>query len=92
MDVDAACKNIRSLYITLFGRNDMDIILTYKGTNYGVTKPFQVRIDAREFAHETLEGALAGLLLLLTNELSEKVKSTEGEANRLRLALNQLRN
>lgn len=92
MDIDATFKNIRSVYQTVSGKSDADVSLTFKGTGYGVTKPWQARIDARECSNETYDGALHQLLNLLKGELAAKAKSAEQEALRLQAALNQLGN
>jgi len=92
IDVDATFKAIRSVYQTVSGKGDADVTLTYKGTAYGVTKPYVAKIDIREMAHEQFDGALTGLLAVLKKELADKVKSAENEAKRLQQALNQLGN
>lgn len=92
IDVDATFKAIRSVYQTVSGKGDNDVTLTFKGTNYGVTKPYVAKIDAREVSHEQFDGALTGLLAMLKKELADKVKSAENEAKRLQQALNQLGN
>ena len=92
IDVDATFKSIRSVYQTISGKGDADVRLTFKGTAYGVTKPWHAQVDAREITHEEHEGALLGLLTMLKKELADKTKSAESEAQRLRQALNQLGN
>ena len=92
IDVAATFKAIRSIYQTVSGKGDNDVTLTFKGTNYGVTKPWVAKIDARELTHEEYDGALTGLLDMLKKELADKAKSAESEAQRLRQALNQLGN
>lgn len=92
IDVDATFKSIRTVYQTISGKSDADVSLTFKGTAYGVTKPWLAKVDAREINHEEYDGALTGLLSLLKKELADKTKSAEHEANRLRQALNQLGN
>lgn len=68
------------------------VSMIYKGNAYGVTKSWHAKVDAREINHETHDGALIGLLSLLKKELADKTKSAESEAERLRVALNQLGN
>jgi hypothetical protein len=92
MDIEATYKSIRSVHQTLSGKGDTDVVMTYKGTGYGVTKPWQSRVGDREFNHENHDESLKGLLDLLKNELAAKAKSTEQEAKRLQAALNQLGN
>jgi hypothetical protein len=92
IDVDATFKAIRSVYQTVSGKGDQSVSLIYKGLDYGVTKPWNAKIDAREVNHEAHDGALLGLLAMLKKELSDKTKSAESEAVRLRQALNQLGN
>lgn len=92
MDFEASVKSIRKVYGVLTGKSDNDVIVTYKGTGYGQTKPWHIRIDAREAQHESHEGAAKTLLDTLKKELSDKVASTEREAETLRKALNNLGN
>lgn len=92
IDVDATFKAIRSIYQTVSGKSDVDVTLSFKGKEYGVTKVYVAKIDARELAHEQYDGALTGLLDILKKELADKVKSAENEAKRLQQALNQLGN
>lgn len=92
IDVDATFRSIRSIYQTVSGKSDVDVSLTYKGKEYGVTKVYTAKIDARELSHEQYDGALTGLLAMLKKELADKVKSAENEAKRLQQALNQLGN
>ncbi len=92
IDVEATYKNIRHIYKTVSGKGDADVTVTYKGTEYGVTKSWIAKVDAREMNHETHDGALTGLLTMLKKELADKTKSAENEAQRLRQALNQLGN
>lgn len=92
IDVDATFKAIRTVYQTVSGKGDNHVTLTFKGPDYGVTKMWQAKIDAREVNHEEYDGALTELLAMLKKELADKVKSTENEAKRLQQALNQLGN
>lgn len=92
IDVEATYKSIRTIYRTVSGKSDADVSMTYKGTDYGVTKSWQAKIDAREVNHENHDGALTALLAMLKKELADKTKSAESEAQRLRQALNQLGN
>ena len=92
MNVDGTFKAIQTIFRAVTGKNEGDVFLIYKGTGYGVTKPWIARIEARECNHEDYDGALLGLLDSLKKELADKVKSAESEANRLRQAYDQLRN
>ncbi len=92
IDVDNTFKSIRSIYQIVSGKGDAEVYLTYKSKDYGVSKPYQAKIDIREFNHETYDGALTGLLDMLKKELSDKTRSAENEAVRLRQALTKLDN
>lgn len=92
MDVDGTFKAIQSIYKTISGKGDGDVTLTYKGTSYGVTKPWIAKIDARECVHEEHDGALLELLAKLKRELADKIKSAESETVRLKQAYSQLDN
>lgn len=92
MDVDTTFRSIRSFYQAVSGKTDVDVSLTFKSNGYGVTKPYQARIDSRETAHETFDGALSGLLDMLKKELADKIKSAESEAARLKQTYQTLGN
>jgi len=92
IDVEATYKSIRAVYQTISGKGDADVMVTFKGTSYGVTKPWHAKVDARECNNETHDGALTTLLSMLKKELADKTSSAEKEALRLRQALNQLGN
>jgi hypothetical protein len=92
MDVDAAFKAIQSVFRVVSGKTEGDVSLTYKGTGYGVTKPWVARIESRECQAEEHGLALNQLLDSLKKELADKIKSTESEATRLKQAYNQLGN
>jgi len=92
MDFESAVKHIRKVYSTLTGKSDVEVILTYKGTGYGVTKPWHIKVENRETQHEKHDGAANELLDKLKKELNDKVVSAEREAVELRKALNSLGN
>ena len=56
MDFDSLIQNIKKLYQIVHGK-EIEVVLTYKGTGYGVTKPWHLRADAREVNNETHDGA-----------------------------------
>lgn len=89
--VEAIFKTIRNLQQTLSAK-DADVAITYKGYAYGISKPYHIRVGDRETNEETFEGALLGLTAILKKELADKVKSTEGEVNRLRQVLSTMEN
>lgn len=86
---DGMMKAIRSLYLTLNGKAG-DITLSYRGTDYG-TIPWLVRMDNREAAGNTSDAAMNVLYAQLKEELVQKVSFAQAETNRLKQALNQLR-
>jgi len=92
MDVDGTFKSIQSIYKTISGKGEGDVTLTYKGTSYGVTKPWIAKIDAREVTSEEHDGALVQLLAMLKKELADKIRSAESETVRLKQAYSQLDN
>ncbi len=92
MDVDATFKAIQSLFRVVSGKTEGDVSLTYKGTGYGVTKPWVARIEAREAQAEEYDQALIQLMESLRKELADKIKSSESETTRLKQAYKQLGN
>lgn len=76
MGFDLNIKDIKLIYCTLTGK-DTDVILTFKGTSFGVTKCWHIRCDQRELNHETYEGAAISMLSLLKKELADKIAMTE---------------
>lgn len=85
MDIEAALKSIRALHNSITTKTS-DVVLTYKGNEYGVSKPYHIRVGDRETSSETVDGALTDIKVSLKKELSEKIRSTESEINRLRIA------
>lgn len=92
MDVSAAMKNVMSLHRAIVNADASDVSLTYKGTSAGVSKPFITRVGSREYAHETYDGSISGLLALLKKELADKVRTTQQEAARLQQTLSAMDN
>jgi len=92
MEFEPAVKAIRQTYKVLSGKSEAEVILTYKGTEYGVTQPWHIKVENREARHETHIGAANMLLEILKKELNDKVLSAEREAVALRKALNGLGN
>lgn len=92
MDVEATYKSIRSIYQTLSGKGEADVSITYRGTNYGITEPWQARVGDRECNSKSHNGSLQQLFDMLKNELDAKASSAEAEAKRLRQAVNNLGN
>jgi hypothetical protein len=92
MDIDLAFKSIHSLYQTISTKDDAEVSLHYKGTRFGITKPWLIRIDTRTAESETFDGAIELLLRLLKKELETKVASMELESTRLRKVLIALEN
>ena len=90
-DISSTFKSIRSIYKALSNK-DLDVSLSFRGSEYGQTKSWVARVDSREVAHEEHDGALIKLLAMLKEELTIKTKSAEHEATKLRQFLNQLEN
>lgn len=90
MDTEAIYKNIRTIYQTISGKQDVDVSVTYRGTSHGITQPWYARVGDRECNNETHDGALYKLFNILKTELTSKTKSVEIEVIRLRQALNAL--
>jgi hypothetical protein len=90
MHLEEAFKTILVLFKTITGKADGDVSLTYKGTSYGVTKPWIARIDSYECAHEDHDGAVFGLLDQFRQELSRKITAAQKEAKRLEQIYNKL--
>lgn len=92
MKIDDMAEHIRKLYSIISGTSDSDVIITFKGTGYGQTKPWHVRIAARENSSVSLEKALIELLDLLKLELKTKAAGAEQQAKNYRQALSGLEN
>lgn len=84
-------KDIKKLVGVLTGK-DTEVTITYKGTAYGVTKPWHIRCDAREINHETETAAANELVTLLKKELKDKISFTEKQAAEYKKALSALEN
>ena len=82
-------KNIKKLITVLTGK-DCEVFITYKGTTYGVVKPWNIKCDTREVNSETYESAASELLELLKAELSGRIMFAEKQANSYRDVLNSV--
>lgn len=91
MSFDADIKAIKKLVAAVTGK-DADVIVTYKGTSHGVTKPWQIKCNTRELDHETHDGGAAELLKTLKQELRDKIASTERQADDYRKVLGGMEN
>lgn len=93
MSLESNIKNIRTIYQAISGKtSDIDVSIIYRGTSYGISKPWVARIDVRIVEHTSCEESVSELLELLKKELLEKIKATEAESNRLRAAFKLLGN
>jgi hypothetical protein len=91
MNFDTDIKDIKKLVAVLTGK-DADVSITYKGTAYGVTKPWLIRCDSREITHESHEGGAAELVKSLREELVKKISDTKKQAAEYEKALGALEN
>jgi hypothetical protein len=87
MDFDSAVKEIKRFHSTIFNK-ESDVILTYKGMEYGVTKPYICQCGSREKSSETYEDAAIQLLESLKEELVSKIVLLESQASSYKKILN----
>jgi hypothetical protein len=92
MSLSSDVIQIRKLTKILSSSKDAEVTITYKGTEYGVAKPWLIRCETNEATHETPEGAAQELLFILKNKLKAKIDSAEQEVNNLRKALGSFGN
>lgn len=91
MNIENTVKDIKKLYTAISGKSGDEVIMTYKGTGYGVSKPWHVRIDARETDAATYDAAVESLRSILKTELQKKVEDMERSAQALHQTLNSLK-
>ena len=91
MDFDSLIQNIKKLYQIVHNK-ETEVVLTYKGTCYGVTKPLHLRCDQREVNSATHESAATELFNLLKEELRTKIVSAEKSTADLKKVLNAFAN
>jgi hypothetical protein len=87
MNFEALVKDIKKLYNSLSGK-DVDVILTYRGTSYGLETPWLLRCDSREIVHKNHEEAALQMFEMLKKELAHKAMSLESQATEYRRTLN----
>ncbi len=92
MNLEDTVKTIRKLYATLSGKGGTDVHIMYKGTEYGVDKPWVIRIDAREAASTDCLSAATKLYLELKKELTDRIASMEAQTADFKKALKSLDN
>lgn len=91
MNFDSLIKDIKKLYQIVHNK-DVEVVLTYKGTAFGVTKPWHLRCDQREVNNETHDGAAIALFDVLKEELRTKIFSAEKSTADLKKVLNAFTN
>ncbi len=91
MNIEQTVQDIKKLYTAISGKSDNEVIMTYKGTTYGVKSPWHIRIDARETNATTYEAAVESLRNILKSELQKKVEDMERSAQDLHRTLNSLK-
>jgi hypothetical protein len=91
MNVEQTVKDIKKLYAAVSGLSDHEVSLTYKGTNYGVSQPWMVRIDKREVNAKSYDVALQALLNNLQDELAKKITAARVHADALEIALKEVK-
>jgi len=82
-------RDIKKLITVLTGK-DCEVFITYKGTSYGVSNPWNIKCDTREVNADTYENAASRLLDLLKAELNGKIMFAENQAKSYREALNSV--
>lgn len=91
MSFEDLVKDIKKLYMTLTSK-DAEVIITYKGTSHGVSKPWQLKIDSREANNVSHEKAALELFTILKQELAAKIAFTEKQTTELKRVLGSLPN
>jgi hypothetical protein len=91
MKLESNIKDIKRLVSVLTGK-DADVSCTYKGTAYGITKPWHIRCDSREINHETIDGGTAEFVKILREELIKKISDTKKQAAEYEKALGAIEN
>lgn len=91
MSIENTVQDIKKLYSAITGKTGDDVVMTYKGTAYGVKTPWHIRIDARETNSTTYEAAVEALRNILKTELQKKVEDMERSAQDLHRTLNSLK-
>lgn len=92
MNLEDTVKTIRKIYSVLSGKSGTDVIILYKGNEYGVDKPWVIRIDSREAADTNCLSAATKLFLELKKELTDRIASMEAQTSEFKKALKLLDN
>lgn len=91
MNIEQTVQDIKKLYTAISGKGDNEVVMTYKGTSYGVKLPWHVRIDVRETNATNYVAAVETLRDILKVELQKKVEDMERSAQFLHQTLNSLK-
>lgn len=91
MNIESTVQDIKKLYSAISGKSDNEVIMTYKGTGYGVKTPWHIRIDNRETEAITYDAAVVSLRNILKAELQKKVEDMERSSLVLQQTLNSLK-
>lgn len=88
---EAKCKRIKKLYFSLFNK-DAEVLLSYKGTEHGITKCFHIRCGERESDSHDYILAADQLSDSLKIELGSKISMLESQMKNYRQALDNYAN
>jgi DNA-binding winged helix-turn-helix (wHTH) protein len=91
MSIERTVQDIKKLYTAISGKGDNEVVMTYKGTGYGVQKPWHVRIDNREINAANYAAAVETLRDMLKVELQKKAEDMEHVAQSLHQTLNTMK-
>lgn len=91
MNIETTVQDIKKLYSAISGKGDNEVVMTYKGTAYGVKMPWHVRIDNREINAASYMAGVETLRDMLKVELQKKVEDMERSAQDLHRTLNSLK-
>jgi hypothetical protein len=91
MNIEQTVQDIKKLYTAISGKSDNEIVITYKGTSYGVKLPWHVRIDNREINATNYAAGIETLRDMLKVELQKKVEDMEQAALVLHQTLNTMK-
>lgn len=88
-NIEETVRKIQKVHSALTGLSDNNIEMLYKGTSYGITFPWQARIDKHEVNAKSHDAALETLLDELRAALTKKINDSRRHAEHLEKTLKE---
>jgi hypothetical protein len=91
MDFEQYIVDIKKLTKAI-SKKESEVFITYKGYELGISKPWHIKCDTKEFYSESHLNAAQSLYNILIEELKRKISATEDQVFSYKESLTEIVN